>query len=146
HQHCMSTPSDISPVVESIFICFCYFIGIISLIVNTATLVVIVKKSSALIREVKIIIVFQQVSFLLSNAFSTLLFIPFFYTRIGSSYLVFVEVEIRPHLRFNKVTLKSLHMLLIMSMIASFGMTIIVRHQLLISDSSAIKMRARVRY
>ncbi|KAF8374610.1 hypothetical protein PRIPAC_81039, partial [Pristionchus pacificus] len=82
-----STPSDISPVVELVAIYFFYFVGSVSLIVNSITLAIIVWKGAILDREIRWITVLLQVSCLAQNAFITLLFIPFFfYLRPGAGY------------------------------------------------------------
>uniref|UniRef100_A0A8R1UY10 G protein-coupled receptor n=1 Tax=Pristionchus pacificus TaxID=54126 RepID=A0A8R1UY10_PRIPA len=92
----------------------------LSLLINTATLMIIVRKSSALTPEIKTIAIFQQLSCLLSNATLTLLFIPFIYTRMGAGYLA--------------------QLFLTYSMVSSFGVMIIARHQLLILHNSIVKV------
>ncbi|GMR35603.1 hypothetical protein PMAYCL1PPCAC_05799, partial [Pristionchus mayeri] len=82
-------PSDISPEVETMMIAFFYFIGSVSLVVNLVTLFLIIRHSSALMREVWILSIVQQVACLSTNGFFTLLFIPFVYpSAAGAGYCV----------------------------------------------------------
>lgn len=61
HNLAMSELSDISPVVENMQIYFFYVIGTISLIVESATLFIIITKGSALTPEFRFLSIFQQV-------------------------------------------------------------------------------------
>ncbi|KAF8372489.1 hypothetical protein PRIPAC_78918 [Pristionchus pacificus] len=95
-------------------------------------------------------------SCLLANAFFTLLYIPFFYVRIGAGYCMGVICLFIPYIvggvRFNFKTDIMIYFFLIietfltMTMFSAFGMMIIARHQLLIDDHSFFKMRPSMKY
>ncbi|GMS93994.1 hypothetical protein PENTCL1PPCAC_16169, partial [Pristionchus entomophagus] len=96
------------------------------------------------------------VSCLLSNAFLTLLFIPFFYTRIGSGYCVSVLCQFIPYgFTIVKIlyfldqyffSVKSFGVFLTMTMFSAFGIMLIARHQIIIADNSIFKMKPVTKY
>lgn len=85
----MSVPSDISRSVENLMIYFFYAVGSVSLLVNTATLMIIVRKSSALTPEIKTIAIFQQVRIWLYAEIS-----------FGSSFPVYCQTHLSPYSSF----------------------------------------------
>ncbi|GMT17684.1 hypothetical protein PFISCL1PPCAC_8981, partial [Pristionchus fissidentatus] len=93
---------------------------------------------------------------LVHNVFFTLLFIPFLYIQAGAGYCVgvicsyvpyqplFVSDRLADQLLFCHM-IPNLQMRSI-SMFASFGVLIIVRHQLLLFDGSLFKLSSPLRY
>ncbi|KAF8353790.1 hypothetical protein PRIPAC_95413 [Pristionchus pacificus] len=137
----MPVPSDISRYFQYSFVYSFYVIGSISLVVNSATLFIILTKSSALTREVKLLTVFQQLSCLLSNAFFTLFFIPFFYLQMGGGYCMGILCFVVPYQH-----LLAVQVFLIMCMLSSFGMMLVARQQMIIWDTSIFKLITPVKY
>lgn len=58
---CMTLPSDVYPIVESIQQYLFYFVGTFSLLVNSMTLTIIIRKSSILDREIRRLTLYLQV-------------------------------------------------------------------------------------
>ncbi|GMR44674.1 hypothetical protein PMAYCL1PPCAC_14869, partial [Pristionchus mayeri] len=137
----MAIPADIPRGVESMMVYFFYVTGSVSLVVNTVTLLIIARKSVALDREVKFLAKLQQCSCLIMNAFVTLLFIPFFYFRMGGGYCMGVLCLVVPYQHLMVVAV-----FLLAVVISAFGMMIIVRHQLLLPEDSFLRMRTAGRY
>ncbi|GMT21951.1 hypothetical protein PFISCL1PPCAC_13248, partial [Pristionchus fissidentatus] len=137
----MALPSDLPPALEQVQIVLQYTIGAVTLIVNAATLSVIVCKSSALTREARLIAVFLQTNCLLQNAFLTLLFIPFVYPRAGAGYCVGCLCKYFPY-----QSLLTVGVALITTTFAACVMTITVRHQMLLLDDCWLKLQQHARY
>lgn len=57
----MLEPSDIPTAIEKMQIYFFYAVGSFSLVINSATLVIIIRKNSLLTSEFKLMLFFQQV-------------------------------------------------------------------------------------
>ncbi|KAF8373218.1 hypothetical protein PRIPAC_79647 [Pristionchus pacificus] len=78
---------------------------------------------------------------LLSNAFMTLLYIPFFYTLMGAGYCMGSLCQFIPYqyLMVNQV-------FLVMTMFSAFGIIIFARHQTLLMHDSRLKAKPAVKY
>ncbi|GMS91983.1 hypothetical protein PENTCL1PPCAC_14158, partial [Pristionchus entomophagus] len=136
----MSVPSDLPSLVETIAIILFYFLGALSLLVNSVTLAIIIRKGSMLESEIRKLSVFLQIACLIQNAFFTLLFIPFSYPRAGAGYCVGLLCCVLP---FQALSL--IFLVLTMLMFAAFGMLVVAREQLLLFDGSVLKLSDKVR-
>ncbi|KAF8371394.1 hypothetical protein PRIPAC_77823, partial [Pristionchus pacificus] len=146
HNLVMAELSDISPVVENLQIIFFYVIGTISLVVECTTLFIIVTKGCALTPEFRYLTIFQQIACMFSTSFMTLLYIPFFYPRLGIFFLFASVYANIPFTRPIILTIKVIQVFLTATKFAAFGMMIIARHQMLLMDSSYLKVRPLVKY
>ncbi|GMR34679.1 hypothetical protein PMAYCL1PPCAC_04874, partial [Pristionchus mayeri] len=141
----MEVPSDISPFIENLKVYFFYVVGSASLVVDLATLSIIIRKSKKMNREVRLLAILQQCTSLMSNAFMTLLFIPFHYAFIGAisifigTYLSIIYIDIHSN------AFEVIQAFFLMSMIASLGLMIIARQQLLIPDGALLTMKTPVK-
>ncbi|GMR34678.1 hypothetical protein PMAYCL1PPCAC_04873, partial [Pristionchus mayeri] len=132
----MEVPSDISPFIENLKVYFFYVVGSASLVVDLATLSIIIRKSKKMNREVRLLAILQQFTSLLSNAFFSLLFVPFFYSYIGGGYCLGLLCQFAP---FEYLLLDCAG--LFHDVHDNNGMMIIARQQLLIHDRSMQKMK-----
>ncbi|GMT21952.1 hypothetical protein PFISCL1PPCAC_13249, partial [Pristionchus fissidentatus] len=84
----MSPPPELPYPLVQAQIALYYGIGSLSLIINSVTLVIILRNSPMLAGEVKTLAVCFQVACLVQNAFITLLFNPVLYLHVAGGYCV----------------------------------------------------------